>query len=318
MIRFFNTVILLFCCLLISSEPLFPEEVESHDQLVWEAWFIPVNIVSTNEWPGTTSARKPKAGFTANEGSGQWDATEFVNSMGIEKVPGAEATYDVADESLIVKNTAKNVATIGSVLSFAGLENRWAHIVVEFCVYECALAPDSKNSFMVWPSFADLAGKDSKSIRLVDRISGTTKSGHRSKYLRRTASDEQSVKTDAPKETSLGNQEPGIEAEVECVMAIDHYIDTNLSFRWRGQVLDDTTAALSFTTAFTSIENQPIVIQVASRDNSPGRYLVVTANFWRESSADWTLESLSKIAKKVREIEKHTTPLPQPSGQQSP
>lgn len=304
MIRFLNTAILLLSCLLISSEPLFPEEVES--QFVWETWFIPAYVVGTDGAPGTNSARKPRTGFTANEGSEQWDATEFVNSMGTEKVPGAEATYDAVNGSLIVKNTKKNVATIGKVLSFAGLENPPSYIVAEFCVYECALKPDSKSNFVVWPSFTDLTGKDSKDIRLVDRISGTTRSGHRSKYLRRTSSDEQPEKIDAPKNTSLGDQEPGVEAEVECVMAVEQHIDTNLSFRWRGQLPDHTIASLSFTTAFTSIVNQPVVVQVASRDNSQGRYLIVTANFRQESSVDWALESLSKIANKVREIEART------------
>lgn len=85
-------------------------------------------------------------------------------------------------------------------------------------------------------------------------------------------------------------------------MACEHYIDSHLDFRWRGKLPDNTTASLSFTTQFNTVESQPIVVQVSSRENSPGKYLVVTANFRPESSPVWTLESLSKIAEKTREI----------------
>lgn len=103
------------------------------------------------------------------------------------------------------------------------------------------LSPDSKNGFAVWPSYADLASKEPKDIYLVDRISGTTKSGHRSKYLRRTSSGEQNAKTDTSKESSLGEQDLGIEASLESVIPVEHYIDTNLDFRWQGQLRDHTT-----------------------------------------------------------------------------
>lgn len=274
------------------------------DELVYEAWAIPLSVVATTVSENGALTRKAKPGFVPRHETGQWDAAEFVKALGADTTPGAEATYDNVSGTLIVKNTQKNIAFLGATLAHAGLENLMIQLIAEISVYECVLTVPVKGDFTAWPDVAWLTRKAPKEVRLLDRISGTTRSGKRSKFVRRVSQNPASSQIEEPAEGRLlGDAESGLATEVECVVGPDEVIDTNLNFQWRGKLANGIPTSISQTAMFSSTDGHQVVIHVSALENSPGKYLVTTANLRLHAPGDWTLESLADIAKKTRKTQ---------------
>jgi hypothetical protein len=277
------------------------ESAQGSEALDFGAWKIPIALLSKAVSESEkTPTQHPLPGFAPKENTPQWDASGFVRAMGVPAHPGEEILYDPSSSTLLIKTSKENLRFIGSVLSQIGLDHPAWYLVAELSVY--TYEPTSGQDPTVWPSPNEFFAHGPDAPRLIDSLSGALKSGKKAHFVRRSATNGGKASPKEGGKELLGPTEPGMAAELESLVGPDEMmVDTALAFAWRGPLEKDLTADLRFDSTFTSFVNTPVIVQVSSLEKKPGTYLVVIANLRIETPVEWSLESLSQAAKRVRE-----------------
>ena len=86
-------------------------------------WKVPPGFISTADPSDKNGTRAPLPGFKTKENPNalQFDASEFLKSLGLEFPSGSEAVYDQNSSMLVVRNSRENLEIFDSVLSSCGL-----------------------------------------------------------------------------------------------------------------------------------------------------------------------------------------------------
>jgi hypothetical protein len=199
--------------------------------------------------------------------------------MGIKFPEGAFAVYDANTSVLMVRNTHDNLDLVEEVAS-SGLAIATLQVEIELSAMECSFPP-GKNALAPDPlSYADIEKLPAKSVKLLDRILASGKSGER--LVANHIINPSAANADPnQKRIEFASGESGTILEAAPVAASDaSYCDINISYQFRKQA-DGGDArpsqAINFSTSFTAAIGDPIILNISAVPGHEGTFVVIIA-----------------------------------------
>ncbi len=288
-----------------------PPEAKDPRKMEIGVWRVPPGFIPGTDPSDKNGFRKPLRGFKSkhNQEAVQYDATEFLKSMGIAFPPGSEALYNQSLRCLIVRNTPENLDLIDAMGCEGDRAAGPTNVAIEISAFECVIPSEGNAASANWPTYSDIKGLPTKCVKLLDRVSAVTRSGQRiaiSHVINPASSKASGDNTPkdpeqaAADQTLFQNGESGTKAEVETVVGPDNNtIDTNISYRFRKQSAGNAASEINFVTSFVSWDDYPTVLHVSPVQNQEGKFLVVVGNIRLVNPGGWNLKALRDEAAKA-------------------
>ncbi len=179
----------------------------------------------------------PPSSFGGGADMGNADARDvasYFKQLGAKFPEGSFAVYQPKSRVLVIHNTDDNLQMDDQLAGGAGF--RQALVELELSAIECSLPPGTNPLSMPPLAYSDLERLPAKSVKLLDRISSTSKSGQRI-YATHVVNPATGADTTSNEPGKFAPGEWGTHAETESNVGSDG-CDVNIDFRFRKQ-LDD-------------------------------------------------------------------------------
>lgn len=204
------------------------------------------------------------------------DVASYFKQLGAKFPEGSFAVYQPKSRVLVIHNTDDNLQMDDQLAGGAGF--RQALVELELSAIECSLPPGTNPLSMPPLAYSDLERLPAKSVKLLDRISSTSKSGQRI-YATHVVNPATGADTTSNEPGKFAPGEWGTHAETESNVGSDG-CDVNIDFRFRKQ-LDDhdpkTLLEIYFDCTFLCREGQPVVLNVSAAPGVQDGFVAIVA-----------------------------------------